>query len=149
VLDTSSAQGGTTYGAGAGVNGAAPAPPTNASTWDQISGWFNSLDKATQGRIVSGLMQGGGQAVGGLFNAWTSQQKLALQQQAQNLINQQYNTSVANANSIPTVGAAYSSTQPAGSGAAPVTMAKPTPVINNGASGLANATPVQQGMLTS
>lgn len=121
-------------------------PPMSADTSPNgIMNWYNNLDKDTQGRIVTGLMQGGGMAVGSLFNAYSAAQKLALQQQAQNLIQRQYDTSVANANSTASVGNPYSAGKAA---SAPVTMLKPIPVVNNGATGLANATPPQQGMLT-
>ena len=56
-----------------------------------------------QGHVVSGLVQGGGQAVGGIFNGWSAEQKLALQQAQFDLQKQQYGTAITNANAQPKV----------------------------------------------
>jgi len=78
--------------------------PSDTSSFG-ISKWFDSLDKATQGRVVSGAMQIGGAAVGGLFNGWSEDQKLALERERQALQQKAYATSMANASAQPKVAA--------------------------------------------
>lgn len=68
-----------------------------------IRDWYSSLKPDQQSRIASGALQLGGNAIGGLFQGWTAEQQLDLQKEIQAQKTDQYNTSVANANSIPTI----------------------------------------------
>lgn len=76
---------------------------TKPGVGQDIMSWYKSLPAKAQATLVSGLLQTGGQAVGAMFNGWSAEQKLALEQQAQNLKQQQYTTGMTNASAIPTV----------------------------------------------
>ena len=80
------------------------AAPADSSAFG-IKQWFDGLDKATQGKVLNGAMQIGGQAVGGLFNGWSEEQKLALESQRQSLLQKETAQRQANANAQPTVAA--------------------------------------------
>lgn len=101
-----------TFDAGAIGSVAAPADTSSFG----IQKWFDGLDKATQGKVVSGAMQIGGSAVGGLFNGWSEEQKLALERQRQSLQQKAYDTSVSNANAQPRVAAYVKPTGMMGAG---------------------------------
>lgn len=73
-----------------------PPPATNPGA---IKSWWGGLDENMKNRIV----QGGTQAVRGLFDGWTQEQKLALERERMNLDKDRYATSVANANAQPSI----------------------------------------------
>lgn len=70
-------------------------PPPSGGSW---SDWWNKQPDL----VKSAIIQTGGHAVGGLFQGWTEEQKLALQQQVLNLQQQQYTSAMKNASSQPT-----------------------------------------------
>lgn len=76
---------------------AAVATPAGTDS-SSLSKWFNGLDPKTKGTVLNGLLQTGGQALGGMFQGWSAEQKLALEQNAQNLAEQHYQTAMKNAN---------------------------------------------------
>lgn len=63
--------------------------------------WFSSLDAPTKAMVVTGLTQAGGAALGGLSNAYTTQQKMALAQLQNSQEYQKYLTAMGNLNSAP------------------------------------------------
>jgi len=65
--------------------------------------WFKALTPEQQTKVGTSLLQTGGQALGGLFQGWTADQKLALEREAQNLSKQKYDDSVKNANAMPVI----------------------------------------------
>jgi hypothetical protein len=67
-----------------------------------ISTWFQALDPATKAIVASGLVQTGGAALGGLSNAYTSQQQLQLAQLKNNQDFQKYVNAMSNLNAAPT-----------------------------------------------
>jgi hypothetical protein len=85
----------------AGSAGAVTAPADTSAFG--IKKWFDGLDKATQGKVISGAVQIGGNAIGGLFNGWSEEQKMALEQQRQSLVQKNLETQQANANAQPRV----------------------------------------------
>lgn len=68
-----------------------------------VKDWYNGLSKSDQSRVGNTLLQMGGQAVGGLFNGWTADQKLQLEQQAQSLAKQKFDTATTNASAVPDI----------------------------------------------
>lgn len=86
------------------LGGADPAIP-KPSMFQNMKDWFKDLTPDAQSRIGAALVQGGGMAVGGIFNGWSEEQKLALAQQGQDLTKQKFNVANANANAnyAPTV----------------------------------------------
>lgn len=73
------------------------APPTGTDP-GSISQWWSNLPEARKNMVL----QMGGKAVGGLFEGWTQEQKMAFERERFNLEQQKYNTSVSNANAQPT-----------------------------------------------
>ena len=84
------------------LGGADPAIP-KPGMFEDSKAWFKNLTPDAQSRVGTALMQAGGQAVGGIFQGWTAEQKLALEQQGQDLLRQKFNVANANANYVPTV----------------------------------------------
>jgi hypothetical protein len=87
-----------------------PQATPNGSSFDAIKQWFSSLKPETQASVL----KGGASAVGGLFQGWTEEQKLALEKNKFSLSQQQYNTQVTNANSVPKLNFASPTPQPNG-----------------------------------
>ena len=81
------------------IGGGTPGAPPAGSTFDSIKNWYNSQKPEVQAAIL----KGGASAVGGLFQGWTEEQKLALEKNRFALTQQQYNTSVTNANAQPKI----------------------------------------------
>lgn len=82
-----------------GADAAIPKP----GIFEDTKEWFKNLSADAQSRVSTALVQAGGQAVGGIFNGWSAEQKLALEQQSQDLTKQKYDTANANANYVPTI----------------------------------------------
>ncbi len=78
------------------VTGISPPPATDSAS---IAKWWAKQTDTTKNTIL----QMGGKALGGMFEGWTQEQKLALEREKFNLEQQKYNTSVANSNAQPTV----------------------------------------------
>lgn len=100
------------------------ASPTDTKDPGWFEKWYSSLTPG-QGKVVAGAMQVGGSALSGLMSGWSAEQKLALEQQAQNLASTKYNQSVANASAQPKI--SYAPVTPA----APATglINTPTPKV--------------------
>ena len=79
----------------------APPKVTGGGLWSDIKEWFSGLPKDQQGRVMSGLLETGGKALGGMFQGWSEEQKLALQQHALELQQQQWQTALNNASAQP------------------------------------------------
>ncbi len=73
-----------------------PPPATDPGS---MKSWWQGLSEARKNTIL----QMGTQAVGGLFDGWTAEQKLAFERERFNLEQQKYNTGVLNANAQPTI----------------------------------------------
>lgn len=80
--------------AGAAITKVAPPPATDTGS---IAKWWSSQSETVKNRIL----QMGGQAVGGMFDGWSSEQKLALQREQQNLEKQRYDQTMANGSAQP------------------------------------------------
>lgn len=80
-----------------GVN-APVAPPAGTDT-NSIKQWWAKQPEGVKNKIL----QMGGSAVGGLFDGWSAEQKLALQREQQNLEKQKYETAMANGSAQPRV----------------------------------------------
>jgi hypothetical protein len=95
ILDTSSAQSGTSYGTGSGINGAVANPATQTGTFQGIENWVNANP-----HLANGLMQLGGGIASGMGKAYEANRQYQLGL-GQLTINQQKQ---ANANSQVTSG---------------------------------------------
>lgn len=73
-------------------------PPAGTDT-NSIAQWWAKQPESVKSKIL----QMGGSAVGGLFDGWSAEQKLALQREAQNLEAQKYNTAMANGSAQPKI----------------------------------------------
>lgn len=78
-------------------NAGAIAPPA-ATDPGSMAQWWKNLPEPRKNAIL----QMGGKAVGGLFEGWTAEQKMAFERERLNLEQQKYNTGVSNANQQPT-----------------------------------------------
>ncbi len=76
---------------------------TKPGLGQSVKDWYNGLSKSEQSRIGNTLLQMGGQAVGGLFSGWTADQKLQLEQQAQALNKQKFDTAATNGSAVPSI----------------------------------------------
>lgn len=88
----------------------APLPAAQATAaipkpglFDDPKAWFKSLTPDQQSRVSTALLQTGGQAVGGLFQGWSAEQKLALEKEAMDLQKQRYEAGVKTANAMPVI----------------------------------------------
>lgn len=82
-----------------GTSASGPVDPPPGTDSNAIAKWWSQQTDTTKNRIL----QMGSSAVGGLFDGWTSDQKLALERERQNLEQQRYNTAVANGNAQPVI----------------------------------------------
>lgn len=73
-------------------------PPSDISSNGFLT-WFKSLDPRTQ----STILQSGAGAVGGLFDGWTQEQKLALDRERMALDREKYNKGLLNASAQPVI----------------------------------------------
>lgn len=71
----------------------------SGNSFSDIKDWYDKQPAAVKAAII----RGGASAVGGLFQGWTEEQKLALEQNKFALQQQQYNTAISNANAQPTI----------------------------------------------
>lgn len=81
-----------------GSTGASVLPPPATDSGSIVS-WFSKQPEAIKNRIL----QMGGQAVGGLFDGWSAEQKAAIERERLNLEKQKFNTQQSNANAQPKV----------------------------------------------
>ncbi len=65
--------------------------------------WFDDLNSGTKAALKAALVQGVGGALGGLSNAYTAQQKLALEQLINSQSFQKYQTAYSNVNAPSTI----------------------------------------------
>ena len=63
---------------------------------ESITNWYSKLSPDAKTRVNTTLLQAGGSAVGGLFNGWSSSQKLDLEKQI-------YQDGIKRANAMPTI----------------------------------------------
>lgn len=78
------------------------APPANVGSGRGLFDWFKNLKPEEQSKLITGVVQAGGKAIGGLFEGWSEEQKLAFEQQ-------KWGTQQSNAKAQPSLG-----TKPAG-----------------------------------
>jgi hypothetical protein len=76
-----------------------PVAPPPATDSNSISQWWGRQSEATKNRIL----QVGGQAVGGLFEGWSAEQRAALERERMKLEQQKYDTAQSNGNAQPVV----------------------------------------------
>lgn len=95
-LDVAGSTGAANPAAAAANTAVAPPPGTDTNS---IARWWSTQSEGTKNRIL----QMGGNFAGGLFDGWSSEQKLALQREQQNLEMQKYNTMMANGSAQPKI----------------------------------------------
>lgn len=86
-----------------GATGATGATAPKPGMLESAKDWYKNLSAAEKALVSTTVLQAGGSAIGGMFNGWSEEQKLQLQQEVNDENKRRYNTGVANANAVPVI----------------------------------------------
>lgn len=82
----------------------ATAVPNTPGMMERIGDWYTKLPETEKSRITSSVMQAGGKAVGALFDGWSAEKRLELEEEVRKENQKRYDTGQKNASFVPVIG---------------------------------------------